>query len=119
MARRDNPQLENMLQMGITAAREGNREGARVILRQVLDADKKNDRAWLWLAYVAESKTKRQQYLESALRVNPNNEPAKKALLKMSRKKSNRERRTLMIGMVAVMAVLVVTALLILVVVAN
>lgn len=110
MTKADHPNLEKLLQMGITAAKQGNRDGARMLLRQVLDDDKKNDRAWLWMAYVAEDGLKRRQYLETALKINPYNKAARKALRKITARKSLREQRTLIVGMVFLLLILVVSA---------
>lgn len=111
MSNADNPNLENLLQMGITAAKNGNREAARVFFKQVLDEDKKNDRAWVWMASVAEDATRRQQYLETALKINPENKAARKAIKKMTRRRFTREQRILATGVIFVLAILVVAAL--------
>lgn len=114
----ENPNLENLLQMGITAAKEGNNEGARMLLKQVLDADKKNDRAWVWMAYITTDSVKRRQYLQTALKINPGNTAAKKALSKINKKRSSTEERTIIIagvftlGLLSLVVVLVVVALL-------
>jgi tetratricopeptide (TPR) repeat protein len=107
--------LENLLQLGITAAKEGNKDGARMLLRQVLEADRKNDRAWFWLAYLAETSDERRQYLENAVKANPKNQAAQQALRKMVAKRSNQEQRMLLMGIVVVLAISVVVALLCLV----
>jgi Tfp pilus assembly protein PilF len=110
----ENPNLENLLQMGRTAARQGNREGARMLLKQVLDVDKKNDRAWILMASVAEDAAKKRQYLETALRYNPNNQTARKALSQMNSKTSRRDRQMLVIGALFLFGIGVVGALLVL-----
>lgn len=107
--------LEQILQMGIKAAKQGNRQGARVLFRQVLDDDNRNDRAWVWMASVAENKAKQRQYLETALRINPNNSAARKAIQKMAASRSSSEQRTLMIGIVMILALLIIATLLCLV----
>ncbi len=109
------PNLETQLQMGITAAKQGNKEGARVLLKQVIQTDPKNDRAWFWMAYVAQTSAQRRQYLENALKANPNNQAAAKALKKMASRSRNREQRTLVMGMLVMFAVLSFAALLIVV----
>jgi Tfp pilus assembly protein PilF len=98
MSSKDNMNLENLLQMAITSIRDGNKEGARLQLQRILDIDKKNDRAWMLLARVAENADKRRQYLETALKYNPSNKQAKEALQKIGKSKSSREQRTLLIG---------------------
>lgn len=105
MSSRDNLNLENLLQMAITSIKDGNKEGARLQLQRVLDIDKKNDRAWILMARVAENADKRRQYLETALKYNPNNKQAKEALQKIGKSKSNREQRTLIIGGLVVLTV--------------
>ena len=44
------PNREQLLQMAVTTAKAGNRDGARVMLRQVLSEDRRNERAMLWMA---------------------------------------------------------------------
>jgi tetratricopeptide (TPR) repeat protein len=107
----DNPNLENLLQMGITAAKQGNRQAARVMFKQVLDEDKKNDRAWVWMASVAEDPLQSQQYLETALKINPSNKAARNMLKKMSKRRNFKEQRTLALGVIFVLAILVGAAL--------
>lgn len=107
---KEQPNLEKLLQLGITAAKDGNKEGARILFKQVLDMDKKNDRAWVWLASVAESNQQRRQYLETALKYNPQNEQAQKAIKKLSAKRSNIEQRTLLVGVFVLLLVLALTA---------
>ncbi|KAB2906443.1 MAG: hypothetical protein KJ064_24300 [Anaerolineae bacterium] len=111
MSNADNPNLENLLQMGITAAKQGNHDAARLFFKQVLDEDKKNDRAWVWMASVVDDPVKRQQYLETALKINPSNKSARKLLRTLSRKRSVKEQRTLMLGVIFVLTILVVAAL--------
>lgn len=107
----NNPNLENLLQMARTAVREGNKEGAKMLLQQVLEADKKNDRAWLLMAQAARNSNERQQYLETALKYNPHNEVARKALNKMTAKSSNRDQRLIVMGAVFLFGVGVIGAL--------
>lgn len=106
------PNREELLQLAIRTAKSGNKEGARVMLRQVLSEDRYNERAMMWMAKIASTKSERRQWLERALEVNPNNDQAKAALKKMVYKSSARENRTLLIyGMVAgVLIVLLVVA---------
>lgn len=114
---KESPNLEDLLQLGITAIKEGNKEGARILFKQVLDVDKKNDRAWFLLAKVAEDSKKRREYLQTALKYNPNNKGAYEALNKLNTKQSNSERQTLMIGGVIVLGVVVLAMVMCLIVV--
>lgn len=110
------PNREELLQMAIRTARDGNKEGARVMFRQVLSEDKRNERAMIWMAQIAETKAERKQWLERALNVNPDNEQVKAALKKMAYKRSARENRTLLIfgvivGVLLVLMVIIMIAI--------
>lgn len=48
---------DSILQLGIEAARDGNREEARNLFRLLTRQDPSNAQAWLWLAGVAETAT--------------------------------------------------------------
>ena len=74
------PNLEQLMQLGIQTARQGNKENARVIFQQVLDSDSHNERAWLWMAAVAETPVDRVRYLNTVLRINPQNRTAQREL---------------------------------------
>lgn len=96
------PNREELLQMAIRAAQAGNTTAARVMFRKVLSEDKTNERAMMWMAKLADTKTERKQWLSRALTVNPNNEVARETLKRMNYKRSARENRTLLIfGVVA------------------
>lgn len=104
--------------MAIRSAKAGNKEGARVMFRQVLSEDKRNERAMIWMAQIAPNKAERKQWLERVIGVNPDNEQAKQALKKMAYKRSARENRTLLIfgvvaGVLLVLLLVVVVAILI------
>lgn len=103
------PNREELLQMGIRAAKAGNKEGARMAFDQILSQDKRNERAMMWMAKIADTKVERKKWLDRVLTVNPDNESARDALQKMAYTRSARENRVLLIfGMIA--GVLVVLA---------
>ncbi len=89
------PNREELLQMAIRSAKQNNKDGARVMFRQVLDQDKKNETAMLWMAKLANSPTERKQWLERVLQVNPDNETAAKTLERMQQNKEESESRKL------------------------
>jgi thioredoxin-like negative regulator of GroEL len=102
------PNREELLQMAIRAAKAGNREGARVMLRKVLSEDRRNERAMLWMAKIATNKTERRQWLNRILVVNPNQQSAKDALRRMDYKSSARDNRVLIVfGVVALVMIVV------------
>lgn len=107
---------EQLLQMAIHAAKEGNREGARVMLRQVYDRDNRNEVAMYWLARTSDNPQERQQWLTRVLKINPNHEGAKAAMKKLQYKSAANENRLLLIGGVVVVVLIVLAVAIILLV---
>ena len=110
------PNREELLKMAITAARAGNKKPARLMFEQVLKQDKNNERAMMWLAKIADSKTERKQWLQRVLNVNPNNEAAREALKGMAYQRSARDNRILLTfgvlaGVLIVLTIVIVLAL--------
>lgn len=89
------PNREELLKMAIRSAKQNNKDGARVMFRQVLDQDSKNEAAMLWLAKLANSPTERKQWLERVLKVNPENATASKTLARMQQNREESENRKL------------------------
>ena len=111
------PNLEQLLQMGIRTAREGNRQGAKLMFERVLATNSTDERAWLWLASIAKDEEDTEgakRYLETVLKINPNNTVAQNALAAMEGTRASNEGRTLRFGLaiVAVLVVLVILAVL-------
>ncbi len=71
---------ENILQLGIEAAREGDKKHARELFRLLTRQEPQNLQAWLWLAGVAEDRDERQAALERVIALDPDNEMATKGL---------------------------------------
>lgn len=71
---------DSILQLGIEAARDGNKEEARNLFRLLTRQEPSNAQAWLWLAGVAENREERQAALERVVELEPNNEMAVKGL---------------------------------------
>src|ERR1044072_6475695 len=65
-----------MLSAGIKAAQEGRRGEARNLLLQVTELDSENENAWLWLATISEYPEELLTFLNSVLKINPENESA-------------------------------------------
>ncbi len=113
----DAPNLEELLQMATTSLRQGNTQGAYVMVQQVLDADKHNDRAWVLMAYTTQNPVDRRRYLRTALRLNPENKAARRGLEKMKRSRTKTESRVLYygtVGLVVLLAVAVIACVLVL-----
>ncbi len=110
------PNLEDLLRLGITTAKAGNKEGARVIFQQVIANDKRNERAWLWLASVEDSPIERRRILQTVLEMNPNNANAKKLLAAMDHAVASGERQSMMLGIRILIGLVVLIAIVALVV---
>lgn len=110
------PNREELLKMAIRTAQAGNKAAARVMFRRVLGEDKRNERAMMWMAKLADSRQERDQWLNRVLAVNPNNEAARETLRKQQYKRTAKENRTLLVfgviaGVLLVLAVVVFIAL--------
>ena len=101
------PNLEQLLQLGIQAARKGNKAGARVMFQQIIDADKTNDRAWLWMAAIADTSEDRRRYLNAVLRLNPEHPTALRELEKLNRKQVSSNTLVIRYGMMGLFVLLV------------
>lgn len=101
------PNLEQLMQLGIQTARKGNKQSARMIFQQILDADKQNERAWLWMAAVAESTEDRVRFLNTVLRLNPNNQTAQHELQRLQKKAESSNTQVMRYGFMALGAIIV------------
>ncbi|MFN8421632.1 MAG: hypothetical protein U0528_20655 [Anaerolineae bacterium] len=115
----DSPNLEHLLQLGIRTAKSGNIQSARMMFQQVLDQDKRNERAWLWMASIADNEVDRRRYLETVLEINPRNEQARKYIAALDQALQSTEGSSLslgiklLIGIIALLVVVFVIAIII------
>jgi len=65
------PDLQQLLRDAITAAREGDKERARILFEEIVAEDPQNEKAWFWLASVAETDEERRVYLGNVVQINP------------------------------------------------
>ncbi len=70
------PSVDELLRQGIEAAHAGDRPMARTLLEQVVARDESNERAWFWLAAVAETVEEKRACLEKVIAINPLNDRA-------------------------------------------
>lgn len=70
----------DILHQAIAAARDGRRDDARALLMRVLEADPRNERAWLWLSGVVDDPNDVKICLENVLALNPSNARARQGL---------------------------------------
>ncbi len=95
------------MRLGARTARSGNKEGARVIFQQVLDTDKRNERAWLWLASLADNAIDRRRYLETVLKLDPENAIARRQLSEMDHMIQSTEGASMRFGVMIVVVLVV------------
>jgi tetratricopeptide (TPR) repeat protein len=72
--------IEAWLRAGIEAVKAGEKDKARRLLEQVIEADQTNETAWLWLSAVVDTREEKIRCLETALNLNPVNQDAITAL---------------------------------------
>ena len=104
---------QDLIRLATRAVKSGNKEGARVMLRQVYERDRHNEQALLWLAKIAHDNTEREQWLSRILEFNPDNVTAQRALEQVLNSREDRNNRAVILyGVVTViMLVLVVLVL--------
>ncbi len=83
-----------ILQLGIEAAREGNREEARNLFSLLTRQEPSNVQGWLWLAGVADGPDERRAALERVVQLDPTNEMAIRGLQAMGVNPSDIARTT-------------------------
>jgi cob(I)alamin adenosyltransferase len=104
---------EELLQLAITTAKNGQQDSARVMFQQVWSRDKRSERAMVWLAKLAKTPEEKREWLNRLLKVNPEHEAARIALKKMEHERAARDNRTLLLfGAVAVIMILIVVVVL-------
>lgn len=76
----DMADTQSILQLGIEAARAGNKAEARELFRLVTREDPNSAQGWLWLAGVAEDRDEKRVALERVVQLEPSNQLAQKGL---------------------------------------
>ena len=111
----DSPNLEQLFQMAVDAARNGQKQGARMMFQQILARDKDNIRVMMWLAKIARNSNERRKWLNRILDVDTTNAAAIKALDGMdNRDATQRNRQIFRFARIAyIITVLVIAAVMI------
>lgn len=78
------PNVEQLLREGMAAVRAGDKETARIKLREVVERDQFSELGWYWLAAVAQTIEEKRTCLGNVIVINPNNEKAKTMLERLS-----------------------------------
>ncbi len=71
---------KTFVQRGIEASKENHNDRALECFDQALAYDEQNQMAWLWIASLSDSATRKIEYLERVLSINPENEEAQAAM---------------------------------------
>jgi hypothetical protein len=82
--------IQTLLKQAKAALKSQDKAKARELLLQVVDLDPKNEEGWLLMSGVVSSLEEQQICLENVLKVNPNNERAKKGAEMIAKKLGNR-----------------------------
>ncbi|MDQ7025871.1 MAG: hypothetical protein Q9P44_09960 [Anaerolineae bacterium] len=97
----EKPNKEQLYHMAVEALKNGQKQPARMMFQQILQVDKRNTRAMMWLAKIAPSLPERAKWLKRVLKIDPKNKDAKKALSKIeNRDSAKRNKRYFRIGAV-------------------
>jgi hypothetical protein len=78
-----------LLKQGIAALKAGQKAEARRLLGQVVQQDRNNETAWLWLSGAVDADRERIHCLRETLRINPNNQHARHGLEQLEGKVSH------------------------------
>src|SRR5512133_1556394 len=74
---------DTLFQRALELARSGQKAEARALLREILQADRSNEMAWLWYSDCVDTLEERVQALEICLRMNPKAKHARAGLLQL------------------------------------
>lgn len=77
---------DELLREGIQAAKGGQIDEARRILKRVVEQEPRNAMAWLWLSAAVETDQQRMVCLENVLAINPHHEAARRGLQALRQK---------------------------------
>ncbi len=85
--------VARLLEQGIAAAKVEQKIEAEQLLRQVIELDPENERAWLWLSAVVTGVESQRECLYRVLEINPHNSFARHGLAFLSRLREGQEWR--------------------------
>jgi hypothetical protein len=80
------PSLSQMLEEGIQAVKAGRKSEAQDWLVSLLQIDRYNEKAWLWLSGAADNDQDRLECILEVININPGNEIAQRGLLALEAK---------------------------------
>lgn len=75
--------LDNRLQQAIDLYQSGKITEAQGLLRKIIEANHRNETAWLWYAYSLQSPSEKIQVLQECLKFNPDSQAAQQTLAEL------------------------------------
>ena len=82
---------EDYLKQAIEAIKAGDKAtGKRLLIDEVIRANPRNEQAWLWMTQVVDADEDRMNYLRHVLRINPNNDAARRGLAALEEKQARK-----------------------------
>lgn len=110
------PNREELYQMAVSAARNGQKQGARMMFRRILSENPGDERVLIWMAKLANNTTDRRKWLERVLELNPDNETALRVIGQMQHHgMADRNKALFRIGIVAYVVVVILASFLIII----
>lgn len=77
------------LQQAITAVKSGDKATGKQLLIEIIKAKPNDEAAWLWMTQAVNTNQERLKCLQTVLKINPNNEAAKKGLAAIQLKQTS------------------------------
>src|SRR5947209_4515791 len=81
-------EVQDLLRRAMEALTRGDKTTARDLLTSVLEADDRNEQAWLWLSGAVDSPDEQRICLENVLTINPGSTAARQGLAYLAQQKA-------------------------------
>lgn len=85
--------MPDSLQQAIAAIKSGDKKTGGELLKQILKSDPSNEIAWLWMSQVVNKREDKIRCLERVLKINPDNETAKRGLATLQQKQVDTQKK--------------------------
>ena len=80
---------DDLLKQAITTLNAGRKKEARRLLVEIVERDRHNEMAWLWLSGAVDTDEERRACLENVLAINPSNGIAQRGLEALRKRSSD------------------------------
>ena len=85
--------MSDKLQRAITTIRAGNTAIGRELLTELLKENPQHEDAWMWMTAVVQTQERRLYCLERVLKINPNNETARRAASRLRQEQGQEDKK--------------------------